>query len=221
MLNALSAISLAASITSALAASPAPSARPTNAFPPIGVTVISGRHVPPALVLRILAETDAIWRGTGFTFVWQRESGLPTMLRVTIDDERNAPVDGNRALGWIHFDERNVPEPQIHLSYADAVDLMSASQGVVGVVSMMPPAQRFTLLGRAMGRALAHEMGHYLLASKAHTRKGLMGTARSASDLFSPDRAHFQIDDAQRAIVAARLAEPAVNASNRPTRSAR
>ena len=33
----------------------------------------------------------------------------------------------------------------------------------------MPLAQREMLLARAMGRALAHELGHYLLASKIHT----------------------------------------------------
>ena len=68
-----------------------------------------------------------------------------------------------------------------------------------------------------MGRALAHEMGHYLLASKVHTPKGLMATKRSASDLFANDRSHFRIDDVQRSTMAARFVQPAITAANRAT----
>jgi hypothetical protein len=220
MLNALSAVSLATFM--AAAPDPSSAARPATALPPIGVSVIVGRGISPSLVTRILAETDAIWRPGGFTFVWQREGGLATALRVTIDGERQAPVDGQTPLGWIHFDERSVPEPEIHLSYANATDYLQLSVGVVGIMSKMPTAERELLLGRAMGRALAHEMGHYLLASKAHTKAGLMQTQRSASDLFGNDRRRFQIDEIQQSAVAARLSQqPAVTASNRPARSGR
>jgi hypothetical protein len=220
MLNALSVMSLAA-IVAAGAEIPASSARPTNAFPPIGITVVVGPGIAPALVTRILAETDLIWRGTGFSFIWQRDGGLPSALRVTIDNGPTVQPDGQTTLGWIHFDGRDVPEPEIHLPYANAVDLLVHSAGVVGLASQMPLAERQLLLGRAMGRALAHEMGHYLLASKAHTAKGLMATKRSAIDLFSADRAHFQIDDGQRLAMAARFAPPATTAGNRSGRAAK
>ena len=48
------------------------------------------------------------------------------------------------------------------------------------------------LLARAMGRALAHEMGHYLLASKEHTKNGLMQAHRTATEFFGPDNAVVQ-----------------------------
>jgi hypothetical protein len=220
MLNALSVMSLAAALATA-AASPLSSPQSARAFPPIGVTVIVGRGVAPALVSRILDETDAIWRGSGFSFVWQRSAGLPTTLSVTIDDAPSVHLDGQTTLGWIQFGDNDVPAPEIHLSYANAVSLLEQARGIVGPVAQMPRAERETLLGRAMGRALAHEMGHYLMASKAHTPKGLMATKRSASDLFSADRAHFRIDDGQRASVAARLVQPAVSAANRASRAAK
>lgn len=220
MLNAIAALSFAITIAAAAGASPAP-LRSANAFPPIGVSVITGHGISPALVTRILDEADTIWRGAGFTFVWQRDAGLPAALRVSIGDEPAVAFDGQTTLGWIHFDERNVPEPEIHLSFANAVDLLEHSAGVVGVAASMPPAERQLLLGRAMGRALAHEMGHYLLASKAHTPKGLMQTRRSAADLFAPDRGHFQIDETQRSLVAARLQQPVITAANRGIRATR
>ena len=35
----------------------------------------------------------------------------------------------------------------------------------------MPIFEREMLMARAMGRALAHELGHYFLASKEHTQE--------------------------------------------------
>jgi hypothetical protein len=212
MLNALSLMSVAAALASA-AASPLSSERAPNAFPPIGVTVHVGRGIAPALVSRILDETDAVWRGSGFTFVWQRDGGLPAALSVTIDNTPSVIIDGQTTLGWIQFDE-DVPTPAIHVSYANAVTLLERSRGIVGPMAQMPIAEFQTLLGRAMGRALAHEMGHYLLASKTHTAKGLMATNRSAFDLFNRDRSHFRIEEAQRAAMTTRLIQP-VTATNR------
>ena len=56
-----------------------------------------------------------------------------------------------------------------------------------------------------MGRALAHELGHYLLASKVHTRGGLMKAVLTALELFTPDASGFRIEPAQRGAIAARV----------------
>ena len=75
----------------------------------------------------------------------------------------------------------------------------------------MPIAQQHTMLGRAMGRALAHELGHYLLASKVHTRQGLMKAVLTAVELFMPDVSGIRVEPAQRVAIAARLrGEPLV-----------
>ena len=68
------------------------------------------------------------------------------------------------------FDDVTAPEQEIYLSHANARQMMEEARGVVGIVDQMPIVQREMLLARAMGRALAHELGHYLLASKVHTR---------------------------------------------------
>jgi hypothetical protein len=82
---------------------------------------------------------------------------------------------------------------------------MDMARAVVGVVAQMPIAPREILLARAMGRALAHEIGHYLLASKVHTQRGLLKASRTASELFSVERAGFKIDPSQQQQIAARL----------------
>ena len=164
----------------------------------------------------MLAETEAIWRASGVTFVWQRaprvaatSSGagpfLPNTLHLIIGNDRGAGRDGRRPLGWIVFDAVDAPQQEIYLSYANAMTMMDEARGVVGIVGEMPIAQRETLLARAMGRALAHELGHYLLASKEHTPRGLMKAVLTATELFTTDTGALRIEPAQRSAVAARL----------------
>jgi hypothetical protein len=131
---------------------------------------------------------------------------VPARLRVTIGDERGTIGKDPyvMALGWIRF-EAGRPQQEVYLSYANATTLFEASQGVVRRVVTMTVAERETLLGRAMGRALAHEIGHYLLASKVHTPKGLMQARHTAAELFSQPRRHFQLEADQRQLIAARL----------------
>jgi len=214
---------LVASITSA-AGAPAAS---SPAIPPMIVNVSSAPGMSQKLVSAVLAEADAIWRTSGVTFAWRRaplavasHAGAteiapyaPNTLRLTIGESRGVGRDGYLPLGWILFNDGTVPEQEIYLSYVNAQAMMEEARGVVGIISAMPLAQRETLLARAMGRALAHELGHYLLASKMHTPRGLMKATMTAVELFMPDTGAFRIEPAQRRAVAARLRGEAMVAS--------
>ena len=196
----------------------------SSAIPPMIVNVTAAQEVSPALVARILAETDAIWRPSGIAFIWQRaarvvvpyaragETGpyVPNTLRLVIGGNRGAGRDGRLPLGWILFDA-GAPAQEIYLSHANALRLMAEARGVIGLVEQMPPVQHEMLLARAMGRALAHELGHYLLASTVHTRGGLMKATLTAVELFLPESYRLRIEPAQRRVIAARLrGEPLV-----------
>src|SRR5262249_19924401 len=63
-----------------------------------------------------------------------------------------------------------------------------------------PGLLRERAIGRAVGRVLAHELGHYLLRSRWHARSGLMRAAHNTADLVGPERAMFALsgDDAAR-----------------------
>ena len=213
---------IATSLTVALLASPvlAAGATPaTRSLPLRVVSVSAASDVSPSLVSSALAEAEAIWKSAGFTFVWRRaprevvpyarvsEAGpsVPSTLRVVVGNERGQPGAYTMALGWIVFDEVQTPEPEIYLSYENAQRLLDASRGSAGMSSNMPRLERETYLGRAMGRALAHEMGHYLLASKAHTRMGLMQAIHSAAEFFGRERNRFLADPAERQLITARL----------------
>jgi hypothetical protein len=210
-------------LASTVAAAGAPAAS-SPAIPPMIVNVTTATDLPSRLVAAVLAEADAIWRPSGVTFIWRRtplvvpsyasaaETGpyVPNTLRLTIGDKRGAGRDGHLPLGWILFDEV-VPEQEIYISHVNARAMMDQARGVVGIVDQMTIMQRETLLARAMGRALSHELGHYLLASKVHTVRGLMKAVLTAVELFMPDTSPFRIEPAQRLAVAARLrGEPIV-----------
>jgi hypothetical protein len=202
-------------VSTAFAAAPASS----SAIPPMIVNVTTSADLKPELVARILEETNQIWRQSGVTFVWRTaarvvvpysrasETGpyVPNTLRLTIGDNRGEGRNGRLPLGWIVFDDADAPAQEIYLSYANGLQMLIEARGVVGIVEQMPLMQRDMLLARAMGRALAHEMGHYLLASKAHTTQGLMKAILSAVELFSLESDRLRLDPSQRGVVAARL----------------
>jgi hypothetical protein len=194
------------------------------AIPPMIVTVVTAGEISSRLVAAVLAEADAIWRPNGVSFVWRRVAPVQTAsqslegapylsntLRLIIGDERGTGRDGRLPLGWIVFDDVTVPQQEIYVSHANAQAMLESASGAVGLVKQMPLSQRETLLSRAMGRALAHEIGHYLLASKAHTDHGLMKAVLTAVELFQPGNGALRIEPAQRRAVAARLrGEPLV-----------
>jgi hypothetical protein len=208
MLIATSLTAIALLASAAPASTAAAGAAPVLAMPPITVQVSVAPDVPPSLVSRLLGEASEIWGAGGFSFVWHiaAQKVVPNTLRVVIGDKQGNSRDSNRTpLGWIVFDDDHSPVPEIYLSRKNATALMYAARPVIGVVDHMPIVQRELLLARALGRALAHEMGHYLLATKVHTPKGLLQAVRTASELFSASRAGFRIDPAQRQQVASRI----------------
>ena len=206
LITSLAAAALATSLAAA-ASTPSP-------LPPLVVTVTETTEMPAELVPRVLEEATAIWNTAGVTFVWRRVSPqaaarmdqvpAATALRIVFGTARGVGTENGIPLGWIRFDD-DEPTREIYVSYRNAVEYLNGSEAVVGLPSQMTMLERDIYLSRAMGRALAHELGHYLLASKEHTRGGLMRATHSASDFFDAQRRAFAIDAAQRQSVATRL----------------
>jgi len=171
--------------------------------PPIVVRVTAAPNVPSSVVAQMLEEVDAIYRNAGIVFAWRGDGDAFATLRVVIGNGRGAAHDGETPLGWIIFEDSQ-PTENIHVSYTNAERFMDESVKVSGSVVGMTRFEHDMILGRIAGRALAHELGHYLLATKAHTRTGLMKASRSAHELVAIGRTYFQIDPAQRAQMLAR-----------------
>jgi hypothetical protein len=75
-----------------------------------------------------------------------------------------------------------------------------------------PPGLRDQFLARALGRVIAHELGHILLQSAEHD-VGIMRPVQAGRDLLSPDRATFSLSAPDLARLRANIHAVAASAS--------
>jgi hypothetical protein len=62
------------------------------------------------------------------------------------------------------------------------------------------PALAGIMVPRVVGRAIAHELAHVLLNTRAHTSRGLLRGRFTADDFVSPARNGFNLDRGQIAV---------------------
>jgi hypothetical protein len=92
--------------------------------------------------------------------------------------------DESSGLGWIQF-VNGQPSPRITVSMAAAEQLMANSSWSGTPLRTLPPAVRRQFVVRALGRSIAHELGHYLMRSKEHGRRGLMRDHFTADEIMA------------------------------------
>ena len=166
----------------------------------------------------MMRETDAIWRPYGVTLVWlgegAGESGVwpAALLRVQFAQgvratSRIGSPDASR-LGAIQFFDGVVPDDIILLSTDEIAATVMSSQLSERDLHELPTGLVEDATGRATGRVLAHELGHYLLASRTHARKGLMRRSFAGRQLVGWDRRAFTLDAAAVLRLRSRAAEP-------------
>jgi len=77
---------------------------------------------------------------------------------------------------------------------------VGATTRIIARGSVRPPLDAVPVrlaqqrLARALGRATAHEVGHYLANSPEHAPRGLMRASHRSSDLIDPDLRPFRVD---------------------------
>lgn len=137
-------------------------------------------------------EAERAWTALGVDVCWRdartpcERSGVTLHVRIAADVPAAVESD-HRALGWIGFSDVTGPGPFIVLSLRRAAELLGRAERAARRLQELPGMVE-RLLPRALGRALAHELGHYLLARRAHSAAGLMREAFRPEDL-ADDRA--------------------------------
>jgi len=119
-------------------------------------------------------------------------------IAVVIAQQRDARLPG-MTLGAVRFRE-GVPEPTI-LMYARTIDALVTATPQGGNRGCLPAVHNL-MTGRVFGRAMAHEIGHYLLRSRGHAAAGLMRATLRSVDLIAEDRQGFDLSGAELAIIA-------------------
>jgi hypothetical protein len=163
----------------------------------------------PAGARRILVqEAESIWRDAGVQIKWVESSQTDAsrrVLRVLVDRRPGTPaLKGNWVVGeLLRFDDGAAVAIASIARAKLVVDAAGAGRSHVS-----PDAVVQHRLGLVLGRAVAHEIGHYLLNGSGHVRHGLMRASFQPREFTDLRTGTFDLDDASQLRIQARLRSP-------------
>jgi hypothetical protein len=180
-------------------------ARPVGAAVCVAAAVRqTGLPMNPLILEAMKDEAAAIWTQYGVAIRWADDPANPDRCR-SADSSVAVQVDNaprrhwtarSLTLGTTLVSIRRAGPVPIRLDYA-AIDRLLGSLTadtlghVVGRQQLTPSD-----VGRALGRVLAHEVGHVLLAGSGHRRKGLMRASFVPSELVDYRRRTYTLSAA-------------------------
>ena len=211
LLRSLSLIVIAgAALSQGAVLSGAPGRRVTVGISVEGpVPAAVSRHEPA-----MVAEADAIWRryGVGVALLRGDAADIATsdvQLSLAFAPAGKPAATSRPAgpqLGSIWFHDAITPGQSLTID-SEMVEAKVREGAAAGKpLNQWPPAVADTMIGRALGRVLAHEIGHFLLASSAHASSGLMRPAFDGRVLGAWDRNPFRLQSGALVRLHARLA---------------
>ena len=155
--------------------------------------------------LRIaLEQVREIWRPVGVAVSTGR-FGEPMPLSATRISLRMVSVKRkigeNPVLAWTSVTQAGRPTPALFVSVPAVTEFLSNADIKGRPFTQRPQALQTQLLGQAVGRVVAHELGHYLLQRAGHVREGLMRPQYSTRDLIEPWLHAFQVAEGDRQVV--------------------
>jgi hypothetical protein len=123
----------------------------------------------------MMSEAAAIWRQQGVVIDWAAPTLVrpvaPNRLRVLIVDKRLLREHAAEPIPVGELVRPPNGHPFALISIESAQRLVASVRGRAGYELIAVDQRR---LGIVLGRALAHEIGHYLLDTHTHARSGLM-----------------------------------------------
>ena len=162
--------------------------------------VLRGERVSAPILSAMRREAEAAVQPSGVRIVWQSQdlpggeiSGPVAIIqmrgqcRATADLHKTASLEGE-PLGQTHMVDGNV------LPFADL--LCDAVHRLVDLdLRRVRSSQREELLGRALGRVLAHELYHILARSTGHGSRGLGRSEQTSAELLAPGNSFTESDE--------------------------
>jgi hypothetical protein len=175
-----------------------------------GVDATSGRTLavqlgtaatlPAPVRETLMREAARIWRHHGVTLEWTAAGAqVPAhepRLRVLVVERALSTADGVWPVGELVRLADQSAAPGVRtalavLSVAAARDVVTAAH-----VGSEPNARTRSRLGLVLGRALAHEVGHFLLDTSTHAARGLMRARIDAAEFADLRDGSFLLDRA-------------------------
>ena len=156
----------------------------------------------------MMSEAAAIWRQHGVTLDWLPPSAVRPVasnrLRVLTVQKRLAPGPAAEPVAVGELVRPPNGHPLALISIEGAQHLISSVRGRAGYELIAIDERR---LGIVLGRALAHEIGHYLLDTHTHARSGLMRPKFDALEFTDLRNNSFALDHAAAAWLRTRQVE--------------
>jgi hypothetical protein len=182
---------------------PLPSAPPARS---LSVALANRSHVHQAVLDLAIAEVTRVWRPYGVALVWSAEQadGQHTGPSVEVRDSVQLagpgfvaggaePSRSIPALASITFVRPCVPGSTIRVSVEHAKRLLARVRTAGAALDRRPSSASDLLLARTIGRSIAHELGHYVLRSPGHSRRGLMRPIFPAGDMLLASLERFAL----------------------------
>jgi hypothetical protein len=145
-------------------------------------------------------EAEEIWRQQGIALDWLPAASVrtpsPDRLRVLVVAERTPGSASGLEFSVGELIRPSGSHPVALVSVASARRLVSSLRGRKGYELIAVDERR---LGVVLGRALAHEIGHYLLDTHTHAQSGLMRPQFSAFEFTDHRDGIFALDAAAAA----------------------
>ena len=192
-LVALAALGLSMTGTAAAATAPVPAGPACDASLPL-VWIDHGRT---SRVVLDQAEREAsrIWAPAGITFEWARSTPerairadeLMVMVRERLAGRHHTDlrIDRRHTLGRVILVTPDRPSRLIELLLPAVTTSVHGEMLFGRPIRDLPAVTGEQVLGRALGRVLAHEIGHWLFG-REHTPDGLMRASIARRDLVDP-----------------------------------
>ncbi len=162
------------------------------------IVLRSDSAASPEVLTAMKSETESLLDPSSIRLAWTTDSdGTQVFDRVAVVHLRGAcRVDGplpgtvqkNEPLGRTQVVNGKV------LPFAD-VRCNPVRKLIAHDLAFEPSAEREELLGRALGRVLAHELYHILLRTTSHGGQGLARPAQSSSDLLASSDSFAPVDE--------------------------
>lgn len=162
--------------------------------PTLRLHVLNEAHASRESLDVAMREAAEIWAGAGLRLTWfegmstadaTTERPVIVMVRrVLVSAPANAEsrAHARPPLGWVPFGDDG-PANLIEVSLSAITSLVMGGWHGGRRIADLPTVWQEPLVGRALGRVVAHEIGHWLVG-RGHTAEGLMKAAVGRRDLL-------------------------------------